>query len=291
LKRVMIFGIIFIVLLTILIITLNIYRNEDTGVLILSGIIEAEENDVSFRMPGLITHIYFDEGDYIDSGAVIAELDRNELNAAVDQTSKNYEAAKAAIVSLEVNLETINRNLNKISKLIAAGAATQTQYDDLFDQKRQTEAQLNYSQKSLEAAKAAVDMANIRLDYAVLKTYAKGRVLSRMFEPGEVVMPAAPVATIADLDNLTIKVYLPESCLGAIKLGQNVAIQIDSHPEKTFPGTITHISDKAEFTPKNIQTKKERVKQVFAVKIASYSHDGILKPGLPCDVVISIPNK
>jgi len=101
-------------------------------------------------------------------------------------------------------------------------------------------------------------------------------------------MPGAAVITIADLDDLTIKVFLPEIHLGTVKLGQEVEIQIDSHPERSFPGVIKHISDKAEFTPKNIQTKEERVKQVFAIEISSSSHNGILKPGLPCDVVISL---
>jgi len=288
LKRVFVFGILFILLFAILIIYITVSRKVDTGKLTLSGVVEAEELDISFRISGLITDIYFKEGDTVDSGSIVAELDQGELRAAFDQASKNHEAAKAAITSLEVNIETVDRNLNKIKRLIPSGAATQSQYDDLFDQKRQAEAQLEFSRKNLGAAKAAVDMARIRLEYAVLTSYTSGTVLSRMFEPGEVVMPGAAVITIADLDDLTIKVFLPEIHLGTVKLGQEVEIQIDSHPERSFPGVIKHISDKAEFTPKNIQTKEERVKQVFAIEISSSSHNGILKPGLPCDVVISL---
>ena len=287
-KRVMAFGIILVVLIIILIVYLNIFRQVDKDRLVLSGVVEAEEHDIAFRISGLITDIFYNEGDLIDSGSTVAELDKSELEALFDQTNKSYEAAIAAITSLRISLETINRNLDKIETLKQSGAATQSQYDDLFDQKRQVRAQLEHAIKAKDAVKAAVDMARVRLDYAVLTSYSKGTVISRMNQPGEVVMPGAPVIIISDLDDLTIKVYLPEIYLGKIKLGQNVKIQIDSHPDKFFPGVIKHISDKAEFTPKNIQTKEERVKQVFAVEIASDSHGGILKPGLPCDVVISI---
>lgn len=290
-RRVLIFGILFIILIAILLIYLNYSRQVDMGKLVLSGVIEAEEVDLSFRISGVLNNINFDKGDYVDSGAVAARLEQSELNAALNQAQKNYQASKAAITSVEVNLETVIRNLDKIEKLIPTGAAAQSQYDDLNDKRRQFEAQLDYSRKSLEAAQSSVDMARIRHDYSVLSTSTSGTVLSRMYEPGEVVMPGAPVLTIADLDDLTIRVYLPEIYLGKIKLGQKAAILIDSHPDKTFPGVVVYISDKAEFTPKNIQTKEDRVKQVFAVEISSDSHDGVLKPGLPCDVVITLSDR
>jgi HlyD family secretion protein len=87
---------------------------------------------------------------------------------------------------------------------------------------------------------------------------------------------------------LKIKVYISEKYLGLIKVGQGVGILIDSFPDKVFPGEITAISDKAEFTPKNIQTKEERVKTVYAVTVSSDDQGGILKPGMPCDVRIDL---
>jgi len=110
LKRVFVFGILFILLFAILIIYITVSRKVDTGKLTLSGVVEAEELDISFRISGLITDIYFKEGDTVDSGSIVAELDQGELRAAFDQASKNYEAAKAAITSLEVNIETVDRN-------------------------------------------------------------------------------------------------------------------------------------------------------------------------------------
>jgi len=286
LKRVIVFAVVFVALLCVLIAYLVISRRVDTSKIMLSGIVEADQNDLSFRIPGKISGLYFDEGDYVDSGEVVAELDKSELAAVVEQADKSYKAAEAGIVQLEVSLETISRNLGKIKSLISSGAATQAQYDDLFDQKRQVEAQLSYSRKNLEALKASVELAMIRLGYSSLMSFGDGTVLARMYEPGEVVNAGSPVLTLANLEKINVIVYLPEVHLGKIKLGQEVEILVDSHPDRSFPGEIRHISDKAEFTPKNIQTRAERIKQVFEIEVKSDSHDGILKPGLPCDVIV-----
>ena len=287
-KRVIVFGILFMVLVSALVIYLSFSRRVESDKLILSGVIEAVEYDLSFRISGQITEIFYDEGDLIDSNVVVAVLDTTELSAIVGQAHKSYEAFKASITQLEVQLETIQRNLSKIKQLLPTGGSSQSQYDDLADQKRQVKAQLESARKNLEAAKAIYELAEIRLGYAVLKSFISGKVINRMHEPGEVITAGAPVITIANLEDLTVKIYLPEIYLGKVKLGQEVAIQVDSYPQKSLPGKIKYISDKAEFTPKNIQTKEERVKQVFAIKISSSSHGGILKPGLPCDVIISL---
>lgn len=287
-KRVVIFAAIFVILLVVLISYLTISRRKDTDKLILSGVVESVQRDLSFRIPGLITAINYDEGDLVDSGAAIASLDSSELAASADQVQKSYLATKANIGQLNVQLSMVNRNLNKVSELLKSGAANQTQFDDLSDQKRQLQAQLEYAAKNLESQQAMVDLAAIRKSYTVLASPIKGKVISRQYEPGEVAVTGSPVVSLADLDNLTIRIYLPEIYLGRVQLGKEIAIEIDSHPGKLFTGKITFISDKAEFTPKNVQTKQERVKQVFAIKVSCNSQGGILKPGLPCDVMIPI---
>ena len=287
-RRVIVFAIVFIVLLGTLIVYLQISRQEDTDKLILSGVVESVQHDLSFRISGLLTNISYDEGDLIDSGAIVAVLDSSELVAAADQAVKNYQATKANIGQLNVQLEMNARNLKNSKELLKSGAANQNLVDDLTDQRKQLHAQLEFATKSLEAQKALVDLAAIRKGYTRLVSPIKGKAISRQYQPGEITMPGSPVITLADLDNLTIKVYLPEMYLGKIRLGQAVAIQVDSYPGQDFPGKVDYIADQAEFTPKNVQTKQERVKQVFAVKIACSGKDGILKPGLPCDVIIPL---
>lgn len=250
--------------------------------------VESVQHDLSFRISGLITRINYDEGDLIDSGMIIAALDSGELVAAADQVQKAYQATNANIDQLNIQLSMINRNLNKVKELLKTGAANQTQFDDLFDQKRQLQAQLEYAAKNLESQQAMVNLADIRKSYSLLRSPIKGKIISRQYEPGEVAAPGSPVVSISDLDNLTIKVYLPEIYLGKVKLGADVVIAVDSHPGKIISGKVTYISDKAEFTPKNVQTKQERVKQVFAIKISCNSQGGLLKPGMPCDVTIPL---
>ncbi len=287
-KRVAAFAMIFVLLIVILLVYLSISRKQDTSRLVLSGMVEAGENNLAFRIPGQLTAVNFSEGEHVDSGAVTAELDKTELIKVLDQARKTYQAAEASIKQLEVSLETVERNLEKIGSLISSGAATQNQYDDLYDQKRQVEAQLNFARRNEEALQSSVELAEVRLSYAEIISHTSGTVLDRMYEPGEVIMAGSPILTIADLEDLTVRIYVPEVSLGKIILGQTVSIEVDSHPGKTFPGTVSYISDKAEFTPKNVQTKEERVKQVFGVDIETTSHDGVIKPGMPCDVIIAV---
>ena len=113
-----------------------------------------------------------------------------------------------------------------------------------------------------------------------------GTVVQKNYEPGEYVMPGASVLTVADLQNLWIKVYIPTDDLPAVKLNQKVKFTV-SGDSRTFTGTVSEIASKGEFTPKTIQTKKERTNVVFGVKIRVDDADGLLKPGMPADVTIT----
>lgn len=125
-------------------------------------------------------------------------------------------------------------------------------------------------------------VAVVHGDY--IRAPINGVVLERVAEPGEVVPAYSTLVTIADLSDLTLTVYAPEDRYGHIILGQTCPIKIDSFPEMTFHGTVSHIADKAEFTPRNVQTTENRKSTVFAVKIKLDPSDGLLKPGMPADV-------
>jgi HlyD family secretion protein len=107
-------------------------------------------------------------------------------------------------------------------------------------------------------------------------------------EPGELVTPGAPIVRLAALDSVWLKVYIPEPEMGRVKLGQSAQVTSDSYPDKQYAGRVIEISQEAEFTPKNVQTKEERVKQVFWVKIGVDNPDRELKPGMPADAEISV---
>ncbi|MEW5902276.1 MAG: efflux RND transporter periplasmic adaptor subunit, partial [Acidobacteriota bacterium] len=113
-----------------------------------------------------------------------------------------------------------------------------------------------------------------------------GVVIHTAIEEGEFVVPGAPILTIADLDRVHLNIYVTELELGRTKLGQQAEVRIDSYPHRIFTGSVIFISPEAEFTPKNVQTREERVKLVYRVKIEVENRENILKPGMPADAVI-----
>jgi multidrug resistance efflux pump len=115
-----------------------------------------------------------------------------------------------------------------------------------------------------------------------------GVVLERMVSAGEIAPPNFALLTLADLDQVTLTVYVPENEIGLVKVNQAVKITVDSYPERTLDGKVVHIASSAEFTPKNVQTKEERVSTVFAVKIEIPNLDHALKPGMPADAEILV---
>jgi HlyD family secretion protein len=131
--------------------------------------------------------------------------------------------------------------------------------------------------------RAALAAAEAQLGYTTLVSPQAGVVLRKHVEPGEMIAAGTPAVTLADLDNIWLKIYIPEPRLGQVKLGQAAEITTDSYPGKRYRGAVTFINSEAEFTPKNVQTQEERVKLVFAVKIRVENPNQELKPGMPAD--------
>jgi multidrug resistance efflux pump len=124
----------------------------------------------------------------------------------------------------------------------------------------------------------------VELDSDRVRSPIDGVVLYRAVEPGEITTPGATLITISDLDALTLTVYVAEDRYGQIMLGQTYQVTVDSFPGKTFIGTVSHIADQAEFTPRNVQTTDSRKNTVFAIKLILKPSNGLLKPGMPADV-------
>ncbi len=146
------------------------------------------------------------------------------------------------------------------------------------------------AQLALARANAEVELETVDLQLGKFSVLAPvdGTVLSRSIEAGEVVLPGAPGMTLGQLDTLTITVYVPEDRYGAISLGDQALVSVDSFPGQQFPATVVNIADEAEFTPRNVQTEEERRTTVFAVELAVRDLEGRLKPGMPADVVFMV---
>lgn len=144
--------------------------------------------------------------------------------------------------------------------------------------------QLALAQAEIDLAESAAQIIREQLQKMQVISPFNGVVLERFIEPGEIASPVTPLITIAELSDLRITVYVPEDRYGEIMLGEGVKVEVDSFPGALFPGEVVHISDQAEFTPRNVQTQEGRQTTVFAIKIKIENPEGKLKPGMPADV-------
>jgi HlyD family secretion protein len=149
-----------------------------------------------------------------------------------------------------------------------------------------TPAQISAVEAQVEIARAALEALEVQVDKFDLRAPRSGLILERTVHVGEVALPGAPLMTIGDLDDVTLTVYVPEDQLGRVRVGQPVSVTVDAYPEREFDGQVTFIAGQAEFTPKNVQTREERVNMVFAVKVSLPNPDHALKPGMPADAVL-----
>jgi multidrug resistance efflux pump len=166
----------------------------------------------------------------------------------------------------------------------AAVAVAQAHLDGL--QIGATPEQIAAIEAQVEIAETALEALTVQLDKLTLDAPITGLVLARPVHVGEVALPGAPLMTLADLTLVTLTIYVPEDQLGKVQIGQPVSVTVDAYPDRTFDGAVTFVASEAEFTPKNVQTREERVNMVFAVKVEVPNPDHALKPGMPADALL-----
>lgn len=231
-----------------------------------------------------------------------AETDEAEAQDQVEQLTEQIAEATATPTNpqSQAALPGLNAQLTLAQQALAAKAA---QVALLESQLTVAEASLDASQAQLalaqegprppqlaaaqaqvEAAQAAVHLLETQIGRQTLTAPLDGVVLERTIEPGEVVAPGATLLVLGQLDQLTITVYVPEDRYGAIQVGQTARILVDSFPGEEFTGTVRHVADQAEFTPRNVQTAEGRSSTVFAIELFIGDGRGHLKPGMPADV-------
>ncbi len=285
-KRLVIIVLILVVLLIVVLSILGKKKPENFVSISGSGTIEVEEIEIGSKIAGRVEKLRVDEGEEVDSGEVLVELDHKELDAQLDQTKASVDIAKTRLDQAQSEWENVDRNLKRIKELFKAGSATQKELDDLETKHKLALDQNKLVTHQYEQSKATVELVKAQLENTIIRSPVKGVVLEKSTNLGEVVFPGIALLTLADLSTVWLKIYVNEPKLGLVKLGQKAMVKVDSYPEKTFQGKIIYISNKAEFTPKNIQTKEERVKLVFGVKISLENPKQELKPGMPADAEI-----
>jgi HlyD family secretion protein len=183
-----------------------------------------------------------------------------ELNAQIDAAEAQYRAAKAAVGMAQAQLGGLK-----------AGATAE---------------EIAIAEAEMEQARAGLDSLIVLRDKQIIVAPVGGVVLEVNIHAGELAVPGGTMLTLGHLDQVTLTVYVPEDRLGQVKIGQKVTISVDSFPGRSFEGTVVLIADKAEFTPRNVQTQEERVNMVFAVEVRIPNPDHALKPGVPADAEI-----
>jgi HlyD family secretion protein len=285
--------------------------------LLLSGNIEAHESVLSFKtVQSRIVELPFDEGQSVRKGTLLAAVDASdyrqqvaiaEANLAVQQRQfasarENLSAAGHTLLVDQAELKQRQLDWQRALDLQQKGFVSKASLDQAEtalkqagavlerDQSLQAVAARNVevAQASIHNAEQTVALARIVVGYTTLTAPFDGVVTVRQAELGEVVVPGTPVLTLADLDHIWLRAYVNETDLSRVRLGQTVMVSADSYPHKHYEGRISFISDKAEFTPKSVETHAERVTLVYRVKIdiANPTHE--LVPGMPADAKIEL---
>jgi HlyD family secretion protein len=264
------------------------------------GNFEAVETIVSAEMAGKLISMEVKQGDQLEPGKLIARIDTTELilrrlqnQAQLVASETKKQSVTAQINVLKEQKKNAQTTQQRIAKMYADKAATQQQMDDINGQINVLEKQIlaNETQfqligSEMEVVKRQMDLTSEQLAKCNICSPVKGTVLETYLETGELANPGKPILKMADLTNLELKVYVSGIQLSKVKLGNEVKILIDSEAKEmqSLTGKISWISSESEFTPKIIQTKEERVKLMYAVKIL-VANDGRLKIGMPGEVV------
>lgn len=275
-------------LLFVLIYVQSTKNSNKKGVLSGSGTIEATEVEISSKLAGRIEVITKEEGDSVQKGEFLAELEHKELAAQLKVAEATIKVTEAQIAQAKTNLKNLEDNLKRIEALFKSGSATQQQLEDIQTKTEAGREQFRSLEFSRQQAAAQKNYIQAQVDNARIFAPISGRVIKKTAEEGETVFPGSPILTLADLSQVTLKIYLKETEVGRVQLGQPARVRVDAYPDTAFDGRVSFISPMAEFTPKNIQTKDERVKLVFGVKITIPNREERLKPGQPADGEILI---
>lgn len=264
------------------------------------GTFEATEVMVSSETNGRILKFDVKKGSEIAQGQEVALIDTTLFHLQKAEIDAGIRSIRTRIASIDAQNEILNQqianlnvNIERIENMLKNDAATQKQYDDLVGQVAvlQKQIEANRTQKASIASEVSVYEAkkstlNEQLSRSCVKSPISGTVVEKYAEAGEMTAAGRPLVKIADLTLLKLKVYISGAQLGRIKLGQECTVRVDNGEKgfESFVGRVSHIAEKAEFTPKIIQTKEERVTLVYAVTI-DVSNDGRLKSGMPGEAI------
>jgi len=307
-----------------LVISISGCGNGHKGVIEASGTLEAVDVNVSAKVPGQLQQMLVQEGSQVNAGDTLAILDHSTMELQLRQAQAGVELADAqhqllvngarvedvrqaeeALRQIESSAKNAREDYDRMRELYKSKSVSKKQFDDADSRYTITKAQLGSAKQNLQkmqrfarpediaAAKARLNQAKATADLirkqivdAFILAPVPGTITHKPVEVGELVGAGTIIATISRLEKMNLMIYVGEQELGKVKLNGSADIVIDTYPGKSFPGHVIYISPTAEFTPKNVQTKEDRTKLVFGVKVEVENKDGALKSGMPADAYI-----
>jgi HlyD family secretion protein len=246
-----------------------------------NGRIEAKEVDIAAKLPLRVKEILVAEGDLVKPGQVVARMDTVTLESQLAEAKESVAAAQeklavaeAGIARQKSQIELARIEKERSRRLVAERAGSQREYDVRTMALKTTTAgyqeetaKLQVALKEVNVAQANVATVQSRIDDATLKSPVLGRVLYRLAEPGEVLAPGGKALTLVNLQDVYMEIFLPSQQAAALKIGSEARFTVDYEPNRVGVGYVSFVSPEAQFTPKEVETKTEREKLVFRVKI------------------------
>lgn len=289
-----------------------------------SGILEAVEVNVASKVSGQILKINVREGDAVVKGDTLALIDNEtqqlilqQMQAGVDLAEAQYRlllngarsedlnAAEETVRQAESSFQTAKSDLDRLKELFSTNSVSKKQFEDAGSRLIITQAQFNSAKQNLQklhrfarpedlsAAKARVDQAKAQMNLtkkqigdSYIIAPVSGTITYKPVEEGELIGTGTTIARISRLEKVELMIYVNETELGKVKIGSHADVVIDTYPDKNYSATVIYVSPVAEFTPRNVQTKDERTKLVFGVKLEVENTSGELKSGMPADAYL-----
>ncbi len=292
---------------------------------VVTGIMEAQVTYLAAVNGGAVLELTAEEGQRVEEGEVLVRMDTTLMEPLLDAAQARYEASQAQFELVtadprEVDLDLAQAALD-YALVIKEGAAQALEDAREFAPEAVKDEQIALAQAGLDQAQAEVDLAQANLsalqegpseseiralealvdaaeaevnnqrsqmESQTITAPFEGVILETFLLPEEISLPGQPLLTLANLDSLEVRIYIPEADLGWAELGDEVTLTVDAYPDRSFWGEIIYIADQAEFTPRNVQTPEERVILVYQVRIRVANSEGALKPGLPAEITLGV---
>ena len=297
-------AVLLIIVLISSVIWIEYLRNKPLeGIVSSNGRLEAEEVNISTKYAGRVLEIYVDEGDEVKKGQILAKMNTDSFEAELKEAramrlkaEKDKNRALALFEERRSESELAGRNLERNKRLFKKGVISEESMDQSETKAESShalykaaDAEVDNAQAAIEAAEARIDRLKVEIDESELVSPVNGRVQYRLAEPEEVLPAGGRVLTVIDLSDVYMTVFLPTLEAGRISIGCDSRILLDALPDKPLPAKVTFVASEAQFTPKEVETKTERQKLSFRIKVNLIeAGDLFIKPGMPGEAFIKI---